>query len=275
MPEYLIEDTWTGIKVPLEGPDEPSQAVAHKAIANEFNDLYTNLVSAPNGKFMLDVGPLMKLRELSDSIGELEDYLSGMDIPTMFDRAHAAVKNRMAIIDRVSAPDWSSPSIVDERGAMYKRFLDEELVKVRAENERLKAKLPSHQAKFRMLSNMPENSLLLIAHGREKGGLVTDWDHEFTLQNVAKIMGQNSNAVQNVYNAACYGGKCETKDYESAFPNVTNVHHAAFTNPNIISLGAMKSGQFFGTGTNVVNWEKWAKQNGQWNQITNVPTAVQ
>jgi len=112
-----------------------------------------------------------------------------------------------------------------------------------------------------ILNNLPENTLFIVAHGSKEGGFATDEGHKFTLHNVAQILGPQTNDVKTIVNAACYGGKCEPKDYETYFPSVAGVAYGQTNSINSFMLKDLREGNYF---TPEITPNYWSKSDQGW-----------
>lgn len=236
MAEFVIEDTETGLKLAVEGDTTPTQDDAHALIGDELATLRTNLYEAPGGRFVLDVGPLARLRYL-------------LDEPTVREIANVSEAKARQLDPHHRSADYKG---------LLRRLYDEEYARVTG----LPIAERVRSATAKTLATMPENTFMLIVHGKESGGFTTEWEHEFTLQNAAQLLGSRSNVVRNFVNTACYGGKCNPEDYSAAFPNLTNVVATASTNINVMSIENTAEGFPFGAGVGVSKWTR--TDDGQW-----------
>ncbi len=253
MPDYLVEDNDTGIKLQVNGKSPPSQQDAHELVGDELKFLSTNLFSAPGGKFVLDVGPTAKQRASTDRfISKFNEV--GPDLTLVTDH-HKAVEY---------ANDMSNE--LGNNINLWKQNYDQEKERLHAESK--KNFVPKPLLLDEMLNSTPENSLMIVAHGAESGGFATDEGHKFTLHNVAQILGSNSNSISSVINAACYGGRCEPKDYQKYFPNVNDVQYGETNKKNVISSTGIASGEVFGPG---VMPNRFQKIGPQWQKVSGPP----
>lgn len=230
----------------MEGATPPSQEDAHELIGQELLNLSTNLYRAPGGKIILDVGPLSGARRISDS---------ATSIINQGDLERSAISAAsLELQKKIDAKQL----IVGSQEEMHNAF-QAELAK---QMSLLSASFIPTRTNItdQTFARIPERTLLIVSHGAEKGGLYTDNSHEFTLHNVAQILGQGSNDVTRIINAACYGGKCGPAKYSESFPNVTNVVHGDPAVPNTISLEDQASGKFFGGKSTPVQWERVGQQ---------------
>lgn len=219
MPEYEIHDNETGLKLAVSGDTDPTQDDAHELIQNEFNDIRTNLFQLPDGKFFLDVGPLKKNREVYD---DATQFLQASDKAT-------------AVADAGPVGEWG------------KNF-------DAAKSEFYKTNKFSSVAS-EIMKNHPPGTLYIMAHGSPSDkNLGTEWGHKFTLNNIASVLGKDSSAVSNIVNTACYGGSCEPKDYESAFPSARTISHVNTNSPNTIQIRGARQGVDF--SGEKISWQK-------------------
>ena len=247
MPDYVIEDTYTGIRVPVEGDSEPTEDEAGAIIREEISQLSTNLIEFPGGKYVLDAGPFRNLRIATDraSIG-----LERME--RMIRATDRAVEIADEEVEKAKQGfDWSSGHL--DTASIWKRKYDEVKPGLMDAPQLYKS---SYDKTAELL---PENTLVLEAHGSESGGLYTEWGHEFTLQNVGALLGERTNSINTIVNRACFGGKCKPQDWEGVFPNVGRIYQTEDTVENTIGIDDVT--KFFGgdaVGTN------WIKTNGEW-----------
>lgn len=246
MPDYLIEDEDTGIKLQVSGDSPPSQEDAHELVGDELKFLSTNLFSAPGGRFMLDVGPTSKIRATSDKLVEIQNEY--------------AIKK--SDVEKASQLATLKSKILGDYGK-WQTFYDAALSKVRAQSKANFSPSPSSTEK--MLQTLPENSLMIISHGAKSGGLYSDDGHKFTLHNIAQILGENTNNISSIINAACYGGRCEPSDYQKHFPNVNDVQYGETNKVNTLSIPNLERGEIFGSG---VIPNRWQNIGGQWQQVS-------
>lgn len=247
MAEFVIEDTQTGLKLAVEGDTTPTQEDSHALIGDELQTLRTNLYELPGGRFMLDVGPNSSTRQ----------WLHKSMFYDISPFVHARI-NEMYPEGLKQGP---------EELAKYNADLDRIWAEETSRMDLGKLDPSRNKRTFQTLTNLPEGTFLLSAHGYTNstavtnGGLMTEWDHEFSLHNVAQLLGVRSNDVRNFINTACYGGMCNPEDYEAAFPNVTNIFSTASTNENAVSIRGDSEGKFFDEG---VGTSRWIKENGKW-----------
>ncbi len=250
MPQYLIEDIETGLKLQVAGAEPPSQTDAHELISHELDFLRTNLFQTRGNRFMLDVGPTGKGREAGDLLGRAQRLVAIMElVPEAAKRAHEQTKDML----------WSEdyPEIASE-------ILEDQIAKLAV--ERLgpePAPEEGGKSTLQILRNVPSNSLLLISHGAEVGGLYTDQSHKFSLSNIASILGPGSNMVHNVINAACYGGQCTPEEFRAVFPNVTNLTQTPRDMLNRFSIERLRNSDFFWTD---VTPNVWWRHGTNWSE---------
>lgn len=244
MPDYLIEDSQTGFKTLVEGDSPPTDEEASQLIDQAMQALTNKLHSLGGNRFMLDVGPLENSRKISDSLSSISKDFN--KIIADQEGFNEGMKRANAI--------WEAST--NKSSLNYKAVLDEQIAK--AKQEAIGKVMKTLNSTERILSNLPENSLLVNAHGSEKGGLYTDDESiRFTLDNVAKLMGTNASTVNNLYNLACYTGQCRPANFQSAFPNLTNVVQGQTNAPNTISIENIAKGKYFaGDTTNIMRWIK-------------------
>lgn len=238
MAEFVIEDAETGLKLAVEGDAEPTQEDAHALIGDELTFLRTNLYEFPGGRFMLDVGPLSVRRHVTDR--------------ATLDEAQPLVTERMK---KLYPPEGTVTDFVKYKADAV-RIWRESLEEISA--------IPAVErdtSTRNTLALLPENTFLLASHGSREGGLSDDFGHEFTLNNVAQLLGSRSNLVQNFFNGACWGGKCEPEQYSAAFPNIVNIVSTAHTNVNWMSIAAQERGNIW---RGDVGTSRWIKRDGQW-----------
>lgn len=261
MPDFLIEDSLTGLKTVVEADSEPTQEDALSAISVVEQTLKKSLYKAQGNRYMLDVGPLTKLRESSDTVDELH-YDIGRSIQNnaawqrAFDRAGPSATEAYKAA-KVLGMDWIP----------YELIYDAEMEKALKEE---RAKIPQIEKKTttqKIFDNLPQNTLLLISHGAEKGGLYTDDSMEFTLNNVSKILGNDCSNVNNLYNLSCYSGQQLPVHFGSAFPMATNVVQGQTNLPNTLSINNIQLGKYF-EGTTP---SRWIKNGTNWEQRPYTP----
>lgn len=238
MPTFQIHDSDTGFKLMVEGPEEPTESEAADLVQQELGFLSTNLYHGAGNRFMLDVGPLSDMRRISDedsaAINEGDARLAAIERAK--ERVHEVFKNRGDIGEAGGAE-------------LFKNIYEDEL--------RNAPPLSKPNATDKIGLQLNPNTLLIVAHGAKTGGLGTHGGQDFTLHNIAQLLGPKSNLVHNVINVACYGGKCNPADYQSVFPNVTNVRSADFTMPNTLSINALQAGDYFATNTTPGIWKRY------------------
>ena len=217
MPEYEIEDTETGLKIPVVGDADPTQEDAHRLIQSEYSDIATNLFRLPDGKMYLNVGPFQQSAQQLDRINSM-------------------------------------------------------LYGGNASNQTNKTQPPKKYVES-VMEKLPPGSLFIDAHGSQDKPkkMITDWGHEFTMSNLAKVIGDVS-GISNIVNAACYGSGCGPEDYEAAFPKAAKIRHTNTNYSNITSMNDNMSGVFFQNKKavdqfrNPVEMEtRWEKKGGKWN----------
>ncbi len=159
------------------------------------------------------------------------------------DRADARIKKLRESRVGLSADDYAG---------LFEKIYEMELRKIPTTKPPA-VQTPSEQATLAL----SPNTLLLVAHGAEQGGLTTEEGRAFTLHNIAQLLGAKSNVIHNVINTACYGGKCTPEDFQAAFPNVTNVQSADPTVRNIGSITGLAEGKYFATNTTPGIWKRY------------------
>lgn len=245
MPDFLIEDTDTGIKLQVSGSEPPTQEDAHELVGDELKFLSTNLFSAPGGRFMLDVGPTSKIRSTSDQLNAIQNEY--------------AIKK--SAVEKAGKLATLKTKLLGDVGK-WQSFYDAALPKFLAQAKTNTIAKPN--ATEQMLGTLPENSLMIVSHGSKSGGLYTEEGHKFTLHNIAQILGENTNNISSIINAACYGGRCEPKDYQQYFPNVNDVQYGETNKVNTLSIPSLERGEVFGPG---VIPNRYQNIGGQWQQV--------
>jgi len=242
MPQFQIHDSETGFKLLVEGPETPSDQEAHELVQEELQFLSTNLYHSSDNRFMLDVGPLTEMRRTSAGMTEARNELARTGRST---RSFLNAKARWDTI-KAQGGDWGEGDSSD----LWDNLLKEEDEKAQLSGNPLLTNTQS------TLLRLEPNTLLIIAHGQEKGGLISEGGQPFTLNNIAQMLGSKSNDVRNVINTACYGGGYCPSDYQSVFPNVTNIQQTGTADKNTISLERMASGNYFFTNTVPGMWNR-------------------
>lgn len=259
MPDYEIEDSETGLKLVVSGDSPPSQEDADELIGDELSFLKTNLYEFPGGKFILDVGP----NKIQADVGDA--YRKGPWASKLFDDRHRDWMKTNPV------PTYVTGESVDQ----YKKRVEEWSDMTRKFQEETKAlaskdisPTAEYASRTKMADKMKPGTFLLIGHGSKKGGLYADealGGHEFTVENIGKLLKEKSGSISNVINAACYGGQCEPKDFEVAFPNLSRVENIDTNSPNWMSISDQMAGRFFGgEGTNSPITMKWKKSGIDW-----------
>lgn len=245
MPDYEIEDTQTGLKLVVTGNESPSLEDAEELFAKEFNDIRTNLVELPDGKFYLDVGPLQENRAFLDT--HKDAYSKSKSI----DDRHNSAKHYADEMFKKDFDAWNKKPSPRGEGPDWRKYYDNQLARFGETN---KVAVPKSVSE-KVMANHPPGTLYINAHGSQKNkNLSTQWGHEFTLNNIAKLLGQKASAVRNIVNASCYGASCEPKDYESAFPALSSLSHINTNFSNIISIEGQQAGKDFSADR--VDWTK-------------------
>ncbi len=267
MPQFEVHDSDTGFKLLVEGPEPPSHEEAADLVDQELQFLRTNLYHGANNKFMLDVGPLSDLRRDVDAMHSTSGSMA--DILAEGDRTQGAIDRAK---ERAKAIFASRGDIGEAGGAeLWQNLYQDEL---RNAPPIKRSNTPT--ATEDMGLALSPNTLLLVAHGGSTGGFSTEGGQDFTLHNVAQLLGAKSNLVHNVINTACYGGKCTPQDFQKHFPNVTNVHNADFSMPNLISIGRLGQGDYFATNTTPGIWKRygtnWVPQLPDYTKLPPPPT---
>jgi len=259
MPQFEIHDDHTGLKLLVEGPAEPTYDETVRLFNDELAFLKTNLYRGPEGRFMLDVGPSGEMRKHTDKmtsmLSEYDDLIAeSARVKGAIDRAHARLKTAIALgeVETSGIP------------GLWKTMLDNEL----SSTPKAPPIKPAPTMTEQTFGKLAPNTLLIISHGKERGGLQTEGGQDFQMNNISQVLGAASNQVYNVINTACYGGKCLPADYQSAFPNVTNVQHADLNVKNTISIARLASGDFFYTNTVP---GLWTRHGTNWFDVETVP----
>ncbi len=242
MPQFEIHDSDTGFKLLVEGPSEPSERESSELVQEELKFLSTNLYRATDNRFMLDVGPLTEMRRSSEGMTEARNELARSGRSNM---AFFNAKSRYDAI-RATGEDWGEGDVSD----LWDRILQEEDAKAQLSGNPLMTTTQS------TLLRLEPNTLLILAHGQEQGGLLSEGGQPFTLNNIAQMLGARSNDVRNVINTACYGGAYCPADYQAVFPNVTNISQTGRNDKNVTSLERMASGSYFFTNTIPGVWNR-------------------
>lgn len=238
MPDFEIHDSETGLKLAVTGDSEPTQDEADELFRKEYSDISTNLFKLPGEKYYLDVGPIKSQREIVD---EYDRKIGGHQSAKEFaDKNHSAEPGKT----------WSS---------LYNQQID------RFNKTNIAGSIPP--TVDAIMKNVKPGTLLINAHGSgSKKGLSTEWGHEFTMNNISKLIG-DVGGISNVVNLACYGGSCAPKDYESAFPNLSTIRHSNTNYQNTISNKGLSEGHFFNSGNQDAQDTKWVKMGSEWIEI--------
>lgn len=259
MPEYLIEDTATGLKFAVEGDAEPTQEDAAELETQVVEQLTKNIHRAPGNRIMLDVGPLSEQRANLDRLTKMENEFLGNPNLHLMESLPAA---RIKLEEEMKHYTFSNfEEERDFRSKLHGRLIDQEAARLaQADLKANRQAIPTEA----MLQGLPENTLLIQAHGAETGGFSTDDSKNFTLHNLAIILGQSTNSIRNVFNTACYGAACKPQDFESLFPNVTNIVQTPTNVVNVVSVRRMQRQEHFTEGMEPTNWQKiganWIEQ---------------
>jgi hypothetical protein len=217
------------------------------------DQLSKRVYRAPGNRFMVDVGPLSEMRTAFDTLQKPMFREGEEDVQA----ADMAAKKLRLLLEAKAL----NINILDDE-AVHKEFEKQFQISKQKIISRRKPATYTEQT----ISNIPENTLLLVSHGAKTGGLFTDDSIGFTLQNVAKVLGPSSNSVNNMINLACYGGLQSPNDFQSAFPNATNVVQGEPTKPNIISLDRIANKEYFWTN---VTPNVWRRTGTNWMQQQN------
>lgn len=272
MPLFEVEDSDSGIKVLVEGDEEPDQVDAYQLVESEIKFLLDNLHKGPGNRFLLDVGPLYKQRQSSDELNEIQNRMVESTYKSDIIQADAA-----AAIEAANQTQklWENKINSGSSRTFDKSAFNQDYTNIL---NRINARRTPHTPPIRdmrnatdeTLSRIPENSLMLVSHGNEAGELSTETGFRFTLNNVSKIIGPESRNIHNMLNLACYGGKQCAQDYQAAFPNITNVVAASPANENTISVLNLRRGRFFMDESNApAESVTFKKHNGKWVSGTN------
>lgn len=260
MPRFEIHDSETGLKLLVEGDKEPSYEETVRLFDDELSFLRTNIYRGPDNRFMLDVGPSAETRRVSEGvpalISQYDDIIAAGDWErAAIDRAHQRMTEFIESGGKL--PEGGIPEF-------WQALLADERLRV----PKPQPSKPAPTQTEKTLTKLDPNTLLIVSHGAETGGLSTEGGLDFQLHNVAQALGSYSNAIRNVINVACYGGKCMPEQYQAAFPNVTNVQHADLNVKNTISIQRLAEGQYFWTNTVPGVW----RQHGtNWYDVEQVP----
>lgn len=257
MPEFLIEDSVTGMKLQVSGDDAPDQDDAHELMESERSELHKNVIHGPENRIILDVGPLRNARQKLDS------------------SAVAVNRADRALMEAESLQNaWTAIRTMQESGAIpppggesEQDFENRKRELIRGEMIRLEKQTPATKTATEVIfEKLPPNSLLINSHGSERGGLYTDeGGHKFTLHNLSIAIGEKTNTVQNVINTSCFGGRCDPAKFQSYFPSVTNIVQTPTNISNTVSIKGFQEGRFF-TETAPDIWRRigtnWIKASG-------------
>ncbi len=196
---------------------------------------------------MLDVGPVGSIRQVNDKLTAIDNE------STSSGGGAATMRKAMAIADAQVKATGQPKN--------WQVYYDKSLTDLKA--KAIANYSPEPDSTHKMLNALPENSLLIVSHGARSGGLYSESGHKFTLHNIAQVLGQDTNSINTVINAACYGGRCEPKDYQASFPNVNDVRYGNTNMSNTISVPGLEKGEYFGTGV-IPNY--WQNIGGNWIQ---------
>lgn len=250
MSEFLIEDSETGFRVKVEGDSPPSETESEDIVKEAMSFLSKNLYVGPDNKYMLDVGPLMENRKEIDKFFKGENFQKFADAGDDIEAARIASKRIKDWIDM----GLKFPGDSQRIDRLFKLVMEKELPEIRRKRMASPSTYPTSE---KTVGDLLPNTLLLIGHGAKTGGLYTEEGHKFTLGNVAALLGQSSNSINNVINAACYGAGCKKEDYQGAFPNVTNIVQGETTKANVISLDRIAGKEYFYTNVTPTVWTKY------------------